>query len=143
MITPDHLHRLRLAQRRSAQEQQLLSGRDWILVAGIVQLLSGLHPLFVLINQRVLGASPRPGIAPGLELAADVVLAAAFVLLWRWARYAPFRAAMTAIVTFLVVHGVLGLIEPRTLLAGAIVKSLILVGLVHAARTGYLRHRPL
>ena len=37
MIPPELLHRLRLAQRRSAQEQQLLSGRDWILVAGLVQ----------------------------------------------------------------------------------------------------------
>ncbi|HEX2854293.1 MAG TPA: hypothetical protein VHO24_13740 [Opitutaceae bacterium] len=143
MITPELLHRLRLAQRRSAQEQQLLSGRDWILVAGLVQLLSGLHPLFVLINQRVLGSAPRPGVPPGVELAAEVALAAAFVLLWRWARYAPFRAAMTAVVAFLLVHGALGLLEPRTLLAGAVVKSLILVGLVHAARTGYLRHRPL
>lgn len=143
MISPELLHRLRLAQRRSSEEQQLLSGRDWILVAGLVQLLSGLHPLFVLINQRVLGSPLRSGVAPGSQLAAEVVLAAAFVFLWLWARYAPFRAAMTAMVAFLLVHGALGLIEPRTLLAGAIVKSLILVGLVHAARTGYLRHRPL
>jgi hypothetical protein len=143
MISPQLLHRLRTAQRRSAEEQQLLSGRDWILVAGLVQLLSGLHPLFVLINQRVLGAPLRPGVAPGIQLAAEVVLAAVFVVLWLWARFAPFRAAGTAIVAFLLVHGALGLFEPRTLLAGAIVKSLILVGLVHAARTGYLRHRPL
>jgi hypothetical protein len=143
MNSPELLHRLRIAQRRSAEEQQLLSGRDWILVAGLVQLLSGLHPLFVLINQRVLGSPSRPGVTPGIQLAAEVVLAAAFVLLWLWARYAPFRAAATAIFAFLLVHGALGLVEPHTLLTGVIVKSLILVGLVHAARTGYLRHRPL
>lgn len=143
MISPEIFHCLRTAQHRAAQEQQLLSGRDWILVAGVVQLLGALYPLFAWINQVLLGGGPRPGLHPGVSVMAEVALALLLVVLWLWARFAPFRAAMLAIVVFLLVHGALGLVEPRTLLTGAIVKTVVLLGLVHAARTGYLRHRPL
>ncbi len=143
MNTTEFLHDLRRAQRRAAQEQQILSGQDFILMAGLVQAVSALHPFFLLVNQRVLGSAPRAGLASETQLVAELSLAGLLALLGWWAHYAPFRAAVVAVAAFILVHGGLGLLQPSSLLSGAIVKSLMLVGLLHAARTGYQRHRAL
>lgn len=143
MISPEVFHRLRAAQHRAVQEQRLLSGRDWLLVAGFVQILTALHPLFAWINNAVLGGDLHRGLHPVAHITASLVLAATLVVLWLWARHAPFRAAVTGVIAFVLVHGALGFADPSAFLSGAVVKSLILLGLLHAARTGYLRHRPL
>jgi hypothetical protein len=143
MISPEVFHRLRAAQSRSAYEQRLLSGRDWLLVAFFVQLLAALHPLFAWINHTRLGAGLHEGLHPGINFAATLALAAALASLWLWARYAPFRATVAAVIVFVAVHGALGFADPGVLLSGAVVKSLVLLGLLQAANTGYLRHRPL
>ena len=143
MNTTEFLQDLRRAQRRAAQEQQILSGQDFILMAGLVQFVSALHPFFLLVYQRVLGSAPRAGLGTETQLVAELSLAGLLALLGWWAHYAPFRAAATAVVAFILVHGSLGLVQPSSLLSGAIVKSLMLVGLLHAARTGYQRHRAL
>lgn len=143
MITPDTFYRLRAAQRRSAQEQQLLSGHDWILATVGVQLLSALYPLFAWFNHEMLGAGAHVGLHPRSHVVVALGLAAAFAVLGLWARYAPFRAALVAVIVYLFVLGATGLADPNSLLSGAIVKSLVLVGLLQAARTGYLRRRAL
>jgi hypothetical protein len=143
LIPPEILHRLRAAQHHAAHEQQLLSGRDWILVACFAQLLSALYPLFAWFNHLLFGAGPRAGLHPGIDFAVTITLAAAFAALWLWARHAPFRASLTAVIIFVLVQGALGFVDPEVLLAGAVVKALVLVGLLHAMRTGYLRHRAL
>ncbi len=141
MISPDVFHRLRAAQLRSAHEQQLLSGREWILIVAFVQALSALHPLFAWINRALLGDGTHGGLHPSINFAASLGLAIALATLAWWARFAPFRAAVVAVIVYLVVQGALGFVDPRSLLSGAIVKSLVLVGLLQAARTAFLRHR--
>ena len=143
MISPDVFHRLRAAQNRAVHEQRLLSGRDWLLVAGIVEMLTALHPLFTWVNDAVLGGARHRGLHPVIPFAVALTLAAVLVTLWLWARHAPFRAAVTGVIAFVLVHGALGFVDPGALMSGALVKSLFLLVLFHAARTGHLRHRPL
>jgi hypothetical protein len=143
MISPGTFHRLRAAQLRSAREQQLLSGREWILAAVVVQLLSALHPLFAWFNYVLFGAVRSSGPHPRVDAAVALGLALVFAVLGWWARYAPFRAAVIAVIVYVVVLGTIGLTDPDSLLSGAIVKSLVLVGLLQAAHTGYLRRRAL
>lgn len=143
MLPPETLVRLREAQRRSAHEQQLLSGRDWILIAMGVQLLSALHPLFVWINVLLLKSPSPVREEPAIVLAAALGLAAVLGLLSWWANYAPFRAAVAAVIAFLVTQAAVGYFDPGALVSGAIVKSIVLLGLLQAARIGYFRHRAL
>ncbi len=143
MLPPETLVRLREAQRRSAHEQQLLSGRDWILIAMCVQLLSALHPLFVWINVLLLDAPSPVHAEPAIALVAALGLAAALGLLSWWAKYAPFRAAVVAVLAFLAAQATVGYFDPGALISGAIVKSIVLVGLLQAARIGHFRRRAL
>jgi len=80
---------------------------------------------------------------PGIDFAVTITLAGVLAALWLWARHAPFRASLAAVIIFILVQGALGFVDPEVLLAGAVVKALVLVGLLHAMRTGYLRHRAL
>lgn len=144
MLSTEVFHRLRSAQSRSAAEQQLLSGRDWILVAAIVQLFASLYPLYGWINYILLDiASRHAGLHPALMFGITLLLSVLLLALWSWARYAPFRAAVAAVIVYLAIQGGLGLVEPHFLVSGAIVKSAVLLGLLQSVRTGYLRRRPL
>lgn len=143
MISSETLYRLRAAQSRAAHEQHLLSGRDWILVAAVVQLFAALPAALTLINRILLGPGLGENMHPRVSFSASVLLAVALAFLWRWARHAPFRASVVALIVFVAVHGALGFSDPDSLISGAVVKSLVLVGLLQAVRTGHLRHRPL
>jgi hypothetical protein len=144
MIASGPFQRLRLAQQRSVREQELLSGRNWILVCGLAHLLAAIHPLFLLINVWLLHSPSvnqhlHPAVNVGFTLAAGVAL----LLAWAWARYAPYRAALTALVAYLALQGALGYLDPAQFVAGAAMKALILLGLLQAVRVGHQRHRPL
>ena len=102
-----------------------------------------MHPLYSWINQTMLGDGPRPGLPPGIRFVAALILAGALVALWSWARHAPFRAALAAVIVFIAIEGTLGFLDPHQLVASAVVKAIVLLGLLHAARTGYQRRRAL
>lgn len=139
---PALIRSLRESQVRSAEEQRLLSGRDWLLVAAFVQFLTTLYPI-----HRYFLSSSFPFLAektehlPGL-ISGMLALVAVFVLLWWWARYAPFRASMAALLVYLLLHAAVALFIPQAVLDGIASKILVLAGLVLAVRTGWLRHRP-
>ena len=97
MISPDVFHRLRAAQNRAVHEQRLLSGRDWLLVAGFVQMLTALHPLFAWVNDAVLGGDLHRGLHPVIPFTAPPTLAPVLVMLRLWARHPPSRAAVTGV----------------------------------------------
>src|SRR5690606_4315569 len=100
---PAFFHSLRERQARSAGEQRLLSGRDWLLVCAFVQLLTATYPTYRYIVSATFGfISEKTEHLPAL-IAALLVLVVVFVLLWWWARYAPFRAALTALLAYLAV----------------------------------------
>lgn len=143
MLSPDLFHSLRAAQRRSVREQEILSGRNWILICGLAHLLAAVYPAFLLTTLLWLGTpSPSQHLHPGLHLGFTLFSGVVLLGFWWWARYAPYRAALAALVAYLAIQGVLATLDPRQLLLGAILKALIILGLVQAVRTGFRRHRP-
>ncbi len=138
---PAQLQTLRECQFRSAEEQRLLSGRGWLLVSALVQLISALHPISQYVMTTVTRATdrdPRPLLWLVVSMVATTVL---FLGLWGWAKFAPFRAAVIALVAYVALHTGIALAAPHAVLDGIASKIFILIGLVMAVRTGYLRHR--
>ncbi len=143
MLSPALFQQLRAAQRRSVAEQEILSGRNWILVCGLAHLLAAVYPAFLLYYVFRLGSPTQSQhLNPAINLGSTVLIGVLLVFFWWWARYAPFRAALAALVTYLVIQGILATLDPRQLLLGAILKALIILGLVQAVRTGFRRRRP-
>ncbi|OAM89212.1 hypothetical protein OH491_12765 [Termitidicoccus mucosus] len=133
---------LRECQARSAREQQILSGRDWLFVSALVQFLTALYPLYLWVTELMLvhhdETSAPPAhtqkIACGM-LTVSVIL----LLLWWWAKFAPFRAACAALVFYLMLQGLAAFYQPQHMLDGLASKILVLLGLLMAVRTGYRR----
>jgi hypothetical protein len=143
MISPGTFHRLRTAQRRAVYEQELLSGGNWILVCGLAHLLAAVYPVFLLINVLELHApSLNQNLHPGINVALTLLSGAVLIGFWWWSRYAPYRGALAALVSYLLIQGVRAGIDPHQLLVGATFKALIILGLIQAVRVGYRRHRP-
>lgn len=143
MLTSDSFHRLRAAQRRSVREQEILSGRNWILICGLAHVLAAIYPAFLLINRLSLGTpSLNQHLHPGIHVVFTLLPGGLLLGFWWWARYAPYRAALGALLAYVGIQGALGLLDPRALLMGASFKALAILGLVQAVRIGYRRHRP-
>ncbi|MFA6962022.1 MAG: hypothetical protein WC205_14805 [Opitutaceae bacterium] len=133
---------LRESQARSADEQRLLSGRDWLLVAALVQFLTVLYPIHrYILSVTFSFHTEKTEHLPAL-IAGMLALVVVFVLLWWWGRYAPYRATLAALLAFLVFHAAVALFTPQAVLDSIASKILVLAGLVLAVRTGWLRHRP-
>lgn len=141
MIPAALLHSLRACQTRSAEEQRLLSGRGWLLIAGAAQVLTTLHPLNQYLLARTLNDhAPMFRQFPWL-IGGMAGLGFAFLLLWWWAAYAPFRAALTALLLYLAFHTAVALAVPQVVLDSIASKILVLLGLLLAVRVGWMRHR--
>jgi hypothetical protein len=133
---------LRECQARSAREQQILSGRDWLFVSALVQFLTALYPIYLWMTELSLthhdGISTVPvytrEIACGMVAVSLILL-----LLWKWAKFAPFRAACVALLFCLMLNGVAAFCQPQDMLNGLVSKILVLLGLLMAVRTGYRR----
>ncbi|MDR2980619.1 MAG: hypothetical protein LBV12_00045 [Puniceicoccales bacterium] len=141
----DPFRTLRETQARAMQEQQLFSGRDWLRVTTFVQLLTAIYPLylwasFALFSSRAASETRTMEI---IQLVAAVTLGIGIILglLAWWAKYAPFRAAVVAIVFYIALNVFLAICRPEHFLDGAASRILIFLGLVMAVRTGFHRHR--
>jgi hypothetical protein len=144
MIPLELFQRLRSAQQRSVREQELLSGRNWILVCALAHLFVSIHPLYLWVNVWMYRSrSLDQPLHPGINVAATLGTSALLFLFWWWARYAPYRAALAALVSFAAVQAGLAVLDPHQLLIGASIKALILLGLIQAVRVGFGRHRAL
>lgn len=139
---PAFLQSLRDCQARSAGEQRLLSGRDWLLVAAFVEFLTMLYPVHRYLLASVFGTGTENTAYLPCLIGGMAALIVVLMLLWWWARYAPFRAAVVALFVYLFLHGAIALFLPQMVLDGIASKILVLLGLVLAVRTGWLRHRP-
>ncbi len=133
---------LRECQSRSAQEQQLLSGRDWLLVSAIVEYFTALFPLYLWIMDFFVSA--RAGTDPITTIMRNTCLAmigvgTIFVLLSWWAKYAPFRAALIALLFYIGLQIWIVLAVPQHFMDGIASKVIIFLGLLMAIRTGYRR----
>lgn len=139
--TPEQtLRTLRDCQSRSAREQQIISGRDWLLVTVFVQLLSSIYPLYVWITDtfRVYGTT---SVDTHVHYAAIGMLGMSAVLffLWAWGKYAPFRAACVALAFYISLQIVLIWLLPHRGTEGLAPKICVLIGLLMAVRVGYRR----
>lgn len=144
MINPELFHRLRAAQQRSVREQELLSGRNWILICAFVHLLATVYPVFLWFNVEALHSpSLNQHLHPVINVASSLLSTTVLLLFWWWARYAPYRAALAALFSYVAIQGALAFLDPRQLVVGASIKALIILGLVQAVRVGFRRHRPL
>ncbi|MDR0352002.1 MAG: hypothetical protein LBI02_01150 [Opitutaceae bacterium] len=133
---------LRECQARSAREQQILSGRDWLFVSALVQFLTALYPLYLWVTALKL-AHHDGTVAPhahAQEIACGMLaVSGILLLLWWWAKFAPFRAACIALLLYLVLQGLAAFYQPQDMLEGLASKILVLLGLLMAVRTGYRR----
>lgn len=144
MISPDVFHRLRAAQLRAVREQELLSGRDWILICAGVHVLAMVYPVFLWVNVWLLrSASLNQHLHPAINVALTVLSGVVLLGFWWWARFAPFRAALNALIAYGLIQAVLAYLDPHQLVVGATFKAVIVLGLIQATAVAYRRHRPL
>jgi len=134
------LRQLRESQSRSAREQQILSGRDWLFVSALVQFLTALYPLYRWFGDLTLRSVTPEHYATDVRVVIlMLVTMAILLLLWLWAKYAPFRAAITALALYFLLQAGIAIYDPNHLLDGVASKLIILFGLIMAVRTGYRR----
>jgi len=134
------LRQLRESQSRSAREQQILSGRDWLFATALVQFLTALYPLFRWLTNITLRADDPARVTTDMRVALVMLATTAILfLLWLWAKYAPFRAAITALAFYALLQAGLAIYDPNHVLDGIVSKVVVLLGLIMAVRTGYRR----
>jgi hypothetical protein len=143
MLSADLFTRLRAAQLRSVREQELLSGRNWILICAVAHILGLVYPVFLWIHVLLLhphqpGSGLHPALSAGILLFSGLVL----LLFWRWARYAPYRASVLALLSFLAIHGVHAAFDPHQLAVATILKALVILGLLQAVIVAHGRRKP-
>lgn len=143
MIHSDLFNRLRAAQLRSVREQELLSGRNWILICAGAHVLALVYPVFLWLHLVLLRSHhPARGLHPGITTGVILLSGLVLFFFWWWARYAPYRAALSALLSFVALHGAHVWFDPRQLLNGTLIKALVIAGLVHAAIVAYRRRSP-
>lgn len=143
MIPPDLFTRLRAEQLRAVREQELLSGRNWILICALAHVLALVYPIFMWVHVSLLDNGPVHGrFHPFVSAGVAVLSGSALVACWWWARYAPFRAARLALILFVGIQAAHALFDPRQLAFGSIGKALVVLGLVQAVVVAYRRRRP-
>jgi hypothetical protein len=148
-ISIETIRILREAQERSAQEQELFSGRDWLFVTAFVQFLTALYPIYLWASLDLLGYRTGGSLDPVIPLlllrvAALVTLGIGFlflILAW-WAKYAPWRAAVAGLLFFVAFNVFIAVARPQYFMDGIASRVLVFLGLIMAVRTGFHRHRP-
>jgi len=135
------LRTLRECQSRSVREQQILSGRDWLFVTALVQFLTALYPLYRWMSDQILRETAEARATNDTTVALGMItFTALLLLLWGWAKYAPFRAASVALALYVLLQAAIAAFAPDHILDGGIVtKAIVLLGLIMAVRTGYRR----
>jgi len=134
------LRQLRECQSRSAREQQILSGRDWLFVTALVQFLTALHPLYRWLTDQMMLNVDEARVATDIHVVILMLSTAVILLLlWLWAKYAPFRAACVALAFYVLLQAGLSIYDPNHILDGIASKVIVLLGLIMAVRTGYRR----
>ena len=134
------LRQLRESQSRSAREQQILSGRDWLFATAFVQFLTALYPLYRWLSDTMLVHASDARAGSDMRAALGMLSVTAVLLaLWGWAKYAPFRAASVALAFYVLLQVGLAVYSPDHVLDGIASKIIVLLGLIMAVRTGYRR----
>lgn len=134
------LRMLRECQSRSAREQQILSGRDWLFATALVQFISALFPIYRCISYAMAVTDINQTVEKDLGMAIGmIVVGTVLAILWVWGKYAPFRASVSAFVFYVTLQVLTGVFYPLHMFDGIVPKILIMLGLIMAVRTGYRR----
>jgi len=134
------LRQLRESQSRSAREQQILSGRDWLFVTALVEFLTALYPLYRWLTDVMMRTPDEARSGMDMRVALSMLATTVILLaLWMWAKHAPFRAACVALAFYALQQAGIGIYDPNHLLDGIVSKVIVLLGLIMAVRTGYRR----
>lgn len=132
---------LRRTQARMVREQRLLSGQAWLLVAALAQLAICIPPAAQYVETLLLGLGDHADRLIWLRwvFTGRLVIGLMLLALWRWAKYAPYRAAFVALAVYTGVHAAIALMYPQDVLDNISSKVIVLLGLVLAVHTGSRR----
>lgn len=101
--------------------------RTWLFIVAFLQLAAGAWLL----------AIGRYGLP---EAIVEGVIALVFAGLALWCRSNPFAATVTALALFTLLHGLIAVVEPQSILRGLILK-IIVIGVLVKAIAAAVRHR--
>ncbi|MGE0871684.1 MAG: hypothetical protein AB7P03_24205 [Kofleriaceae bacterium] len=145
---------------------KLQTARKWLLAISILTLIGGLVMFAIQrssvesqirdAEQQIVGADPAlvdehmmkevgmtfeqakahdRGMVK-LFLAINIALAVVYFGLWFWAKNNPYTAALVALLLFITVVVISGILEPKTLYQGVLVKILFTAALIKAVSEG-------
>lgn len=100
------------------------SGANGLLAVAVIELISATVMFFVIGE-----ATPEP-----IELGVAYGLVAAFFGLYLWARQNPYPALCVGLGLFLLLHGLVALVDPATIVQGILIKIIVISVLVGAIR---------
>jgi hypothetical protein len=128
--------RLRVLHDRQHGRRALRVARGWILAPGILSavaaLVYGLGALIIADEVRALMA---------LLLTVNLLLGAAYLGLWLWARRRAFPALLAAFFPYLVTKAAAIVVAPGSATIGLVFKALIVVGLAGGLQAAYHEQR--
>lgn len=128
MISPATLPSLTECQNKVANNRRIGRGRVYM---GLVAIANTLFAVFLLL----LGMDGnQPALIGGVVQGFTAMI---FWALWFWANYAPFPAALSALVVYVGVVLSYALYSPGSLLNAIIFKLFIIIGLAKAASSAW------
>jgi len=109
-------------------------------VTALVQFLTALYPLYRWFTDMTMRTADEARYGIDMRVALGMLATTAILLLlWGWAKYAPFRAACVALAFYVLLQVGLAIYDPNHVLDGIASKIIVLLGLIMAVRTGYRR----
>ena len=124
------------SQHKTTHKQTVKSGRGYILAIAIVQLVIGVA--FFAMTRVATANAPIKNQAILLNVAITVsILGVIFMGLWMWAKYAPFAAALVALIFYVSVLALDAVMAPAQIAQGILIKILFIAGLSKAVKSGY------
>jgi hypothetical protein len=124
------------SQHKTTHKQTVKSGRGYILAIAIIQLVLGF--VFFALTRAATVNAPIKNQAVLLSGAITVsALGLIYIGLWMWAKYAPFAAALVALILYVSVLALDAVVAPEQIAQGILIKILFIAGLSKAVKSGY------
>ena len=112
----------------------IVRARKWLLIVAVLTWGSGI--VFYFMHQ----SQYDPGQLK-LVLAINVALGFLYLGMWAWARRNALAASVIALLTFVTVHVVDAIVDPKTIIQGIIVKIFFVAALIGAVRAAFEARR--
>jgi hypothetical protein len=115
-------------------EAAIVRARKWLLIVAVLTWVSAV--VFYFLQQGQVEAGQM-----NLVLAINVALGFLYLGMWVWARRNPLAAATIALLTFVTVHFVDAILDPKSIIQGIFVKILFVAALIGAVRAAFEARR--